>query len=117
MLSCSTLGRLSLAESLALVVRFMLKEGAESAFDKLTAETLTAIRTLEPGTLVYATARVPDNPAIRVFFEVYRDRQAFDNHQAQTHTRRFLAEREQLLDRFEVTFLTVAGAKGIPGAT
>ncbi len=35
-----------------LVVQFELIDGHEEAFDALTAETLAAIRTTEPGTLV-----------------------------------------------------------------
>ena len=82
---------------------------------ELTAETLVGIRAHEPGTLLYATSRVADDPAGRVFFEVYRDRDAFDSHEAQPHTRRFLAERVQLLEGFEVSFLSGVAAKGIAG--
>ncbi|MGH2717997.1 MAG: putative quinol monooxygenase [Actinomycetota bacterium] len=104
-----------MGEPFALVVRFTLKEGAGSAFDQLTADTLAGIRAHEPDTLLYATSRVPDDPSGRIFFEVYRDREAFDYHEAQTHTRRFLGERERFVERFEVTFLSVAAAKGISG--
>jgi hypothetical protein len=48
---------------------------------------------------------------------VYRDRRAFEEHEAQPHIRRFLAEREQHLAGVEVTFLTPVAAKGLDLAT
>ncbi|WOI59693.1 putative quinol monooxygenase [Streptomyces fradiae] len=48
---------------------------------------------------------------MRVFYELYADRAAFDAHEAQPHTKRFLAEREQCLAGVEVTFLDVIGAR------
>jgi quinol monooxygenase YgiN len=102
-------------EPFGLVVRFTLRPGAAAAFDALATETLAGIVADEPDTLVYAVSRPTDEADVRLFFEVYRDRSAFDHHEAQEHTRRFLAEREQHLDHFEVTFLSVVAAKGIAG--
>lgn len=51
-------------------------------------------------------------PAVRVFYELYADRAAFDAHEQHQHTRAFLAEREQHLDAVEVTVLTVTAAAG-----
>jgi quinol monooxygenase YgiN len=95
----------------ALVVRFALRDGAESAFDQLTASTAAAIRDGEPGTLVYACHRVTGEPRQRVFYELYADRAAFDAHEAQPHVRHFLAAREELLEGFTVDFLTLADGK------
>ncbi|MGC5306044.1 putative quinol monooxygenase [Micromonospora zamorensis] len=98
----------------ALVVRFDLKdEDAAVGFDRLTAETLPGIQDLEPGTLVYATHRVEGEPLARVFYEVYRDRAAFDEHERQPHTLRALAEREQYLSGVRVEFLEPMGMKGV----
>jgi len=98
-----------------LVVRFTARDaGAAEAFDSLAAETLEGIKR-EPGTLVYVNHAVPDEPNVRVFYELYADRAAFDAHEAQPHTRRFLAEREQYLASHEVTFLHDLAGKGIPG--
>ncbi|WP_171161931.1 putative quinol monooxygenase [Streptomyces sp. I05A-00742] len=90
-----------------LVVRFTLRGGEEVAavFDELASRTLEGIRRHEPRTLVYATHRVPDEPAVRVFYELYADRAAFDEHERQPHVRHFLAEREEYVDRVDVTFL------------
>lgn len=99
----------------ALVVRFELKDDAAAqAFDELVAETNAAIAEHEPGTLVYATHVVQDAPLARVFYEVYRDREAFEEHERQPHTRQFLDQRSTYVRDFRVEFLTPAVAKGLP---
>jgi quinol monooxygenase YgiN len=105
-----------MTEPFGLVVRFTLKPGATDAFDQLVAQTVEQIRLHEPGTLVYAVHGVRDDPDSRLFYELYRDRAAFDTHETQPHTRRFLEQRGQYLDSFEVSFLSLTVAKGIePG--
>ncbi|MBF6277053.1 putative quinol monooxygenase [Nocardia nova] len=100
----------------ALVVRFNLEnEEKAAAFDALVAETVRAITEHEPGTLVYATHTVTDEPLARIFYEVYQDRAAFDAHEQQPHTRHFLEQRGQYIESFRVEFLTPAAVKGLPG--
>ncbi|MFF7591448.1 putative quinol monooxygenase [Kitasatospora purpeofusca] len=95
-----------------LVVRFVARDvTAAHAFDELAREALEGIRTKEPGTLVYVNHAVPDEPRIRVFYELYADREAFEEHERQPHVRRFLAERGQYLESFEVTFLNEIDGK------
>ena len=65
-------------EQFALVVRFDLKPESTETFDRLVAETFRQIHESEPGTLAYLVHGVSDAPASRVFYERYRDRQAFD---------------------------------------
>ncbi|MFF2348431.1 putative quinol monooxygenase [Kitasatospora sp. NPDC058115] len=89
-----------------LVVRFVARdETAARAFDGLAREALEGIRAEEPGTLVYVNHTVPEEPLVRVFYELYADRQAFEEHERQPHVRRFLEERGQYLESFEATFL------------
>jgi quinol monooxygenase YgiN len=95
----------------ALVVRFTVRPGAENSFDDLVAQTTAAIREREPGTLVYACHHVADAPRQRIFYELYRDRAAFDAHEEQSHVKHFLAAREALLDATEVDFMTLADGK------
>jgi quinol monooxygenase YgiN len=95
----------------ALVVRFTVLPGSEEAFDSLTAATTSAIRASEPGTLVYACHRVDQAPQQRIFYELYRDRAAFDAHENQPHVRHFLQAREALLEDVAVDFLTLADGK------
>lgn len=97
-----------------LVVRFKLKPGHGEAFDRLVSETLGGIRDDEPGTLVYVSHSVADDPSLRIFYELYADRAAFDAHEEQAHVKRFLAEREQHLDGFTVDFVTSVDGKGVP---
>lgn len=99
------------ATPFALVVRFTVRPGAEDEFDALVADTAVGIRNNEPGTLVYACHRVKDQPRQWIFYELYRDRAAFDAHEATPHTRRFLAERERLLESTDVDFLEFRDGK------
>jgi quinol monooxygenase YgiN len=99
------------AAPFALVVRFTVRPQAEAEFDNLIARTTAAIRDREPGTLVYACHRVDGAPRQRIFYELYRDRAAFDEHERQEHVRNFLAAREALLESTEVDFLTLADGK------
>ncbi|WP_206784230.1 putative quinol monooxygenase [Amycolatopsis sp. MtRt-6] len=99
----------------ALVVRFDLKDDASAVdFDRLVEETGKGIAKDEPGTLVYVTHRVDGAPLARVFYEVYRDRAAFEEHERQPHTLRFLAERDQFIAATRVEFITPATSKGLP---
>jgi len=89
-----------------LSVRFTCKDEASAqAYDRLVAETAQGIREREPGTLVYAVHTVRDQPLQRIFYELYRDQEAFDAHEAAPHTRRYLAERDQYLAATEVDWL------------
>ena len=86
-----------------LCVRFTCKDEASAeAYDRLVAETIEAIKTNEPGTLVYASHLVDGQPLQRIFYELYRDKAAFDAHEAASHTRRYLNERDQYLASAEV---------------
>jgi quinol monooxygenase YgiN len=95
-----------------LVVRFLIKTGHERQFDELVAQTLAGIRDREPGTLVYASHAVHGEPRMRVFYELYRDRAAFDAHESQDHVRHFLAARGEHVESFTVDFLDLVDAKG-----
>lgn len=75
---------------------------AAAEFDALVAETLAGIRASEPGTLIYVNHVVDGEPDQRIVYELYRDREAFDEHERQPHTRKFLAGREALVDHVEV---------------
>jgi quinol monooxygenase YgiN len=99
------------ATPLALVVRFTLRPGSELAFDALVAETAKGIRAAEPGTLIYACHTVQGQPRQRIFYELYRDQDAFAAHEASPHTRKFLTEREAMLESTEVDFLGLAEGK------
>ncbi|MEU0520598.1 antibiotic biosynthesis monooxygenase [Streptosporangium sp. NPDC006007] len=99
-----------------LMVRFTCKDQASAeAFDQLVSQTIEKIRESEPGTLVYAAHRVEGQPLQRIFYELYRDRAAFDAHEEQEHTRRFLGARDDLLASIEADFLQLQAGKETTG--
>ncbi|MBW5426030.1 antibiotic biosynthesis monooxygenase [Streptomyces sp. BG9H] len=101
-----------MSKGFGLVVRFSLKDqSAATAFDQLCIRTLKGIEAHEPGTLTYVSHIPEGEPLVRVFYELYADRSAFEAHEAQPHTRRFLAERDAYLADIEVTFLNAVAGK------
>jgi quinol monooxygenase YgiN len=100
---------------LALTVRFDLRDAAAAAeFDQLTAITVGKIQEREPGTLVYITGAVADEPLSRIFYEVYRDAAAKDEHERQPHVRQFHAAKDALLIGKRVEFVEPGATKGLP---
>ncbi|MGH3869619.1 MAG: putative quinol monooxygenase [Pseudonocardiaceae bacterium] len=98
----------------ALVVRFYLRdEEAAKGFDTLVEETTAKIRESETGTLIYAVHKVKDAPLSRIFYELYESREAFDSHERQEHTKRFLDERGQYLTGVRTEFLEPPTGKGV----
>src|ERR1035437_2240761 len=55
----------------------------------------------EAGTIVYAVNAGEGQPLQRIFYELYRDRAAFDAHEERPHVRRFLTARAQYLASVE----------------
>ena len=99
-----------------LCVRFTCKDEASAeAYDRLVAETVEGIKANEPGTLVYVSHLVDGQPLQRIFYELYRDKAAFEAHEAAPHTRRYLYQRGQYLASTEVDWLTPQTGKGIDG--
>ncbi|WP_431047489.1 putative quinol monooxygenase [Streptomyces sp. P1-3] len=95
-----------------LVVRFVLHDAAAAAaFDALVDRTLKGIKESEPGTLVYVSHRVPEEPNVRVFYELYADREAFEEHERQPHVREFLQARQLYVAHFDVTLLVGVDGK------
>jgi quinol monooxygenase YgiN len=99
-----------------LFVRFTLKSGAGSDFDALVRETTAAIQAKEPGTLVYACHEVEGAPQQRIFFELYADHAAFEEHERQPHTRHFLSERTKYVATTEVDRMSPYAGKYPSGA-
>lgn len=89
-----------------LFVRFTLRDGAAEGFDALVRETATGIKAKEPGTLVYACHTVEGEANQRIFYELYADYAAFEEHERQEHTRRFLSERDKYVAKTEVDRMT-----------
>lgn len=91
----------------ALLVRFDVMAKHVAEFDALVAETLVEIRAEEPDTLIYVTNSVRQQSTQRVFYEVYRDRAAFDRHELSPHIQHFVQQRGYYLaSPVDVTWLT-----------
>ncbi len=97
-----------------LMVRFTCKdETAAAAFDDLVARTGEQIHAHEPGTVVYAVHRVDGRPLERMFYELYRGKDAFEEHESKDYVRAFLSERDQYLSATEVDRLDFMSGKGV----
>ena len=97
-----------------LMVRFTCaSEESAAHFDAQVSRTAELIKENEPGTLVYAVHRVEGRPLERVFYELYRDKDAFEAHESQEYVRTFLAERDQYVADVQVDRLELVSIKGV----
>jgi quinol monooxygenase YgiN len=98
-----------------LVVRFNLKTGTGEQFDALTRDVVTAIREAEQGTLIYTCHAVEGDTDARIFYELYRDRGAFEDHERAEHVNRFHEKKAQYLaGEPRVEFFSLHVGKGVP---
>ena len=96
------------------IVIFTLLEDRVADFDRLAEQTAEEVRTAEPDTLVYVIHLVPNAPMQRIFYEIYRDRDAFDSHENQAYMQRFVAERRSCVLATNVIELRLKFAKVAP---
>ena len=76
---------------------YTLIEDRLAEFDRLTEQVVEQVRAKEPGTLVYIVHAVPTAPMQRILYEVYQDRQAYDEHLSQPYMTRYVAERRSMV--------------------
>jgi quinol monooxygenase YgiN len=102
-----------------LIAIYTLAEGAADDFDALAERVVEEVRAGEPDALVYAVHSVPNAPMQRIFYEVYRDRMAYEDHQRQPHIQRFEADRSPHVLATNVIELGMQQAKlsPLPGLT
>ena len=93
---------------------FTVLDDRVTDFDRLAEETAEQVSTGEPDTLVYVIHLVPNAPMQRIFYEIYRDRAAFDSHESQPYMQRFAAERRSLVLATNVIELRLKYAKVAP---
>ena len=96
------------------LVIFTLLEDRVADFDRLAEQTAEDVMTGEPDTLVYVIHQVPNAPMQRIFYEIYRDRAAFDAHESQSYVQRFVAERRSSVLATNVIELRLKIAKVAP---
>ncbi len=100
-----------------LIAIYTLAEGATEEFDALAERVVDEVRASEPDALVYAVHSVPNAPMQRIFYEVYRDRMAYEEHKRQPHIQRFEADRSPYVLATNVIELGMQQAKlsSLPG--
>ncbi len=96
------------------ILIFTLLDDRVADFDRLAEESAEQVRTGEPDTLVYVIHLVPNAPMQRIFYEIYRDRAAFDSHESQPYMQRFVAERRSCVLATNVIELRLKYAKVAP---
>ena len=96
------------------ILIFTLLDDRVADFDRLAEETAEHVRTGEPDTLVYVIHLVPNAPLQRIFYEIYRDRAAFDSHESQPYMQRFVTERRAYVLATNMIELRLKYAKVAP---
>jgi quinol monooxygenase YgiN len=93
---------------------FTLLDDRAAEFDRLAEEAAELVSAGEPDTLVYVIHLVPNAPLQRIFYEIHRDRAAFDAHESQPYMQRFVAGRRSLVLATNVIELRLKYAKVAP---
>ena len=96
------------------ILIFTLLDDRVADFDRLAEQAAEEVRTREPDTLVYVIHVVPNAPMQRIFYEIYRDRAAFDSHENQPYMKRFVADRRACVLATNVIELRLKYAKVAP---
>jgi quinol monooxygenase YgiN len=80
-------------QNYGLIAIYTLADNRVAEFDALAERVVDDVRASEPDVLVYAVHTVPNAPMQRIFYEVYRDRRAYEEHRRQAYLQRFEVER------------------------
>jgi quinol monooxygenase YgiN len=88
----------------------LLDAGADE-FDRLAEQVVDQVRTGEPGTLAYVVHGVPSAPLQRILYQLYADRDAYDQHQERPYVAEFESRRRPLVLATNVIELGVRQAK------
>lgn len=96
------------------ILIFTLLDDRVADFDRLAEQAAEQVRIREPDTLVYVIHLVPNAPMQRIFYEIYRDRVAFESHENQPYMKRFVADRRACVLATNVIELWLKYAKVAP---
>jgi quinol monooxygenase YgiN len=97
-----------------LIAIYTLLEDKVADFDRAADEVAEQVRSSEPDTLVYVIHTVPKAPMQRIFYEVYRDRAAYERHEEQPYVKRFVTARRPYVLATNVIELRLKYAKVSP---
>jgi quinol monooxygenase YgiN len=84
-----------MADVLTIVAKIRAAKGKADALAALLREQVAAVRAAEPGCLVYRPHRSTSDPDLFIFYEQYRDDEAFEAHRKAPHLARYRERREQ----------------------
>ncbi|MCW2886305.1 MAG: hypothetical protein QOE54_1364 [Streptosporangiaceae bacterium] len=93
---------------------FTLLDGRESAFDRLAREAVRTARDAEPDLVIYTCHEVVGGPTQRIFYQLFRDQAAFQDHQRQSYVLRFLSESRTHVLATNVIEVKLKDAKVLP---
>jgi len=93
---------------------YTLMEDRVEDFDELTEVIVEQVRVNEPETLVYIFHAVPSAPMQRILYEVYRDREAYEDHGLRPYIAQFEADRRPYVLATNVVELGLQRAKVSP---
>lgn len=82
-------------EGYTVIAKLHAAPGKADALAALLREQAAVVRREEPGCLAYIPHRDTGDPDAFVFYEVYRDKAAFDVHRASPHLATFRERRER----------------------
>jgi quinol monooxygenase YgiN len=97
-----------------LIAIYTLLEDRVADFDRIAEEAAEQVRAHEPDTLVYVIHIVPKAPMQRIFYEIYRDRAAYERHEQQPYIKRFVTARRPYVLATNVIELRLKYAKIAP---
>jgi quinol monooxygenase YgiN len=93
---------------------YTLLDDRVAEFDQLTKQVVKQVRVNEPDTLVFIVHAVPSAPMQRILYEVYRDREAYEQHRRQPYLTQFEADRRPYVLATNVIELGLQQAKISP---
>ncbi len=102
------------AEGFGILAIFTLVEGTEAAFDRLAEQVVRSARENEPGILLYTCHSVVGAPQQRIFYELYRDREAYEQHRQHPEVLNFDSLHKPFVLATNVIELQINVAAGVP---
>jgi quinol monooxygenase YgiN len=93
---------------------YTLLDDRVTDFDRLTKQVVTQVQANEPDTLVFIVHAVPSAPMQRILYEVYRDREAYEEHKRQPYLTKFETDRRPYVLATNVIELGLQQAKVSP---
>jgi quinol monooxygenase YgiN len=97
---------------IALLAKLKVQPGKDAEFEAAAKEMIATVRTAEPGTLAYILHKNTKDPTEFIYYEVYKDQEAFEAHGKTDHMRAFGGKIGAILaGRPELTFISEVAKK------